>query len=119
MIDRLSTFAHTYPVALLRYNNIITLTNKEQTEYFPLRNMAFVEPDEKDSVSNVGGIYVCNYDDKLNIGTLTKSNIDEELNVPFKVGDKVLLTKGADAIEMNNITLRIYKHDMLICKIED
>lgn len=119
MIDRLSTFAHTFPIALLKYNNIIMKTDKDRTDYWPLRNMAFVELDQKDHVSDVGGIFVCNYADKLNIGTVTKTNFDPELVIDFKDGDKVLVTKGADEVEMGDRLIRIYKHDMLICKIED
>ena len=53
------------------------------------------------------------------IGTITKMNIDPSLNVPFSVGDKVMLTKGADVIEMSNATIHIYKHDMIVAKIID
>lgn len=48
MFDRLSTFCHTAPVAITRYNNIICLTNEARTEFKPLRGMLFVEPDNKD-----------------------------------------------------------------------
>ena len=36
-IDRLSTFAHTAPVALLKYENVIMKTNKDATEFYPAR----------------------------------------------------------------------------------
>lgn len=39
MIDRLSTFAHTAPVCLCRYNNIICRANCDATKMYPLRNM--------------------------------------------------------------------------------
>ena len=42
IIDRLSTFAHTAPVAAVKYNNVICKTNETNTEYFPLKNMALV-----------------------------------------------------------------------------
>ena len=119
IIDRLSTFARTAPVAAVKYNNVICKTNETNTEYFPLKNMAFVEPESKDPLSKVNGIYVANYDGKLNVGTITKMNIDPSLNVPFAVGDKVMLTKGADVIEMSNATIHIYKHDMIVAKIID
>src|SRR5574344_2705330 len=47
MIDRLSTFYRTYPVAMLAYNNVIVKTNEAGSEYFPLKGMLFVEPDKK------------------------------------------------------------------------
>lgn len=117
MIDRLATYAHTAPVAALKYNNVICKTDKDQIDYFPLKGMLFVEPDEKDDVTVVGGIAVQNYADKLRTGTITKENCQADL--PFKVGDKVLLSKGADRVEVNGKTLHIYKHDMVVATIKD
>ena len=118
-IDRLSTFAHTAPVALLRYENVIMKTNKDKTEFFPLKNMVFVEPDDKEHLTNVGGIYVPDYQDKLNIGTVTAENCTPETKLELKVGDKVLVTKGADVVFLGDKKIHIYKHDMIICKILD
>lgn len=119
MIDRLSTFAHTAPVCVCKYNNVICLTNEAGTEFKPLRNMLFVQPDEKDADSNVNGIYVRNYDQKLNIGTIVAENVDKDKNLPFAVNDKVIVTKGADVMELGDRTVYIYKHDMIVCKVED
>lgn len=120
LIDRLSTFAHTAPVAALKYNNVICLTNETNSEFYPLKNMLFVEPSEKEAMSKVNNIYVpSSYDDKLNTGTITKMNCDESLKLPFKVGDKVLLSTGADVVELGKTTIRIYKHDMIVATIED
>ena len=117
MIDRLSTFAHTAPVCLCRYNNVICLTNKDRTEFRPLKDMVFVEPDEKEAIAKVGNIYVPGaYDDKLNIGTVTDINVKDSA-YPFKKGDKVLVTKGADMVEFGECKIYIYKKDMLICRI--
>jgi len=119
MIDRLATFSHTAPVALLKYENVIVKTNSDRSEFWPLKNMVFVEPDEKDHISKVGNIYVPGYQDKLNIGTITKANIDDEVNFPFSVGNKVIVTKGADVVELGMTKLYIYKHDMIVCSVED
>jgi co-chaperonin GroES (HSP10) len=116
MIDRLSTFAHTAPVCVTRYNNVICLTDEKKTSFAPLRGMVFVEPDQKEEISNVGGVYVRDYDEKLNLGTVTDMNVEDE-GYPFKAGDRVMVTKGADAVEVGDRTLFIYKKDMLICKI--
>ena len=118
MIDRLATFAHTAPIAALKYNSVICKTNKDQTDYFPLKGMLFVEPDEKDDVSVVGGIAVQNYAEKLRTGTITKQNCPD-VELPFKEGDKVLLSKGADRVEINDKTLHIYKYDMVVATIKD
>lgn len=119
MIDRLSTFAHTAPIALLKYNNVIFKTNKDRSICTPLRNMLFVKPDTKDGIAEVGGIVVANYQDKLNIGTITAMNVDEDKHLPFKVGDKVLVTKGADVVALDGNEIHIFKHDMIICSIEE
>lgn len=118
-IDRLATFAHTFPVAVLRYNSVIVKTNKDKTDFWPLRNMAFIEPEAKPAVSKLGNVYVpSQYDQKLKIGKILKTNIDAELHVPFKVGDNVILAKGGDFVQLGTIQLYIYKHDMLVCAIE-
>lgn len=119
MIDRLSTFAHTAPVCLCRYNNVICLTDKERKEFRPLRNMVFVDQ-EKPDASVVKGVWVpSGYGDKLNIGTVTAINCDADFNLPFKEGDKVLLAKGGDVMELGDRKVWIYKHDMLVCRIDD
>lgn len=118
MIDRLATFAHTAPVAALKYDSVICFADKDQAEYSPLKNMLFVEPDEKEDMTKVDNIYVMNYADKLKLGTITKMNCDEALKLPFKVGDKVLLAKGGDHVQVNGRDLFIYKHDMIVATVE-
>lgn len=116
LADRLSSFAHTEPVCLMKYNNIICKTNKERNGYIPLRNQVFVKHDKKEDVSNVGGVYVQNYTAKLNTGTIVSINVDDTANIPFQVGDRVMLVKGGDQIDLGDTTFTIYKPDMLICK---
>lgn len=117
MIDRLSTFAHTAPVCLCRYNNVICLTNADKSEFHPLKDMVFVEPDEKKAVAKLENIYVPgDYDDKLNTGTVTDINVQDPA-YHFKKGDSVLVTKGADVMELGERKVYIYKKDMLICRI--
>lgn len=119
LIDRLATFAHTSPIALLKYDSIIMKANKENNDYEPLRNCVFVEPDQKDDFTDVGGVFVQNYAERLNTGTITKMNLDKENVGPFKVGSKVLLVKGGDFVQVGEKNIYIYKHDMLICTIEE
>lgn len=116
LADRLSSFAHTEPVCLMKYNNIICKTNKDRNAYSPLRNQVFVKHDKKEDVSNVGGVYVQNYTAKLNTGTIVSINVDDTANLPFQAGDKVMLVKGGDQIDLGDATFTIYKPDMLICK---
>ena len=119
MIDRLATFSHTAPVALLKYENVIVKTNADRSEFWPLKNMIFVEPDEKDPISKVGNIYVPGYQDKLNIGTIVKEALEDKEKFPFEVGQKVIVTKGADVVELGMTKIHIYKQDMIICTVED
>ena len=116
LADRLSSFAHTEPVCLMKYNNVICKTNKDRSAYIPLRNQVFVQHDKKEDVSNVGGVYVQNYTAKLNTGTIVSINADDDADLPFAVGDKVMLVKGGDQIDLGDTAFTIYKPDMLICK---
>ena len=68
-------------------------------------------------MTDVGGIAVANYAEKLNTGKITKMNCDEDKKLPFAVGDDVIVTKGADVMQLGDTTLHIFKHDMIICKI--
>jgi len=119
MFDRLSTFSHTAPICLMKYNNVICKASADKKEYFPVRNMLFVEPEKKDDVQKVNGVYIPGAVDVLNVGTITKMACDEDKKLPFKVGDKVMLTKGADLMQCGETMLHIYKHDMVICTVED
>lgn len=119
LFDRLSTFCHTAPVALLEYNNVICLTNSERSEYHPLKGMMFVKPDNTEDVTNVKGIYVPNYAEKLNTGHIVDSNFTSDVKDNFKIGDRVLLVKGGDVIELGESRIHIFKEDMLVCSIED
>lgn len=119
MIDRLSTFAHTAPVCMCRYNNVICLTDENGTDFRPLRNMLFVEMEDRDGVTDVGGVYVENYAGRLYVGRITAENIDEETKktCPFRAGDRVVMTKGPDEVTIGDRMLFIYKHDMIVCRV--
>ena len=119
MIDRLSTFGHTAPIACLKYDSVICLTNEDKSDFFPLKDMLFVEPEDKDDVAKVGNIFMLNPQDKLNLGKITKMNLEKSEEYPFEVGQKVMLTKGADVVQFGEVTIHIFKKDMIICTIED
>jgi len=118
LADRLSIFYKSEPVGIIKYNNIIVKTNKDRSEWYPLKNMCFVEK-TKDPVANNGGIYLQNNSDSLQIGRITAKNMSDDVVFPFEVGDKVLLVKGADTIQIGQSQIFIYKHDMVLCSIED
>lgn len=119
MIDRLATFAWTSPVAALKYDSIICKANSMRTDFFPLAGSLFVEPDAKDDVSNVNGIYVSNYTKRLNTGVIVKSSFEKCDEWPFGVGDRVMLVKGGDFVQLGESKIHIFKKDMIVCTIEE
>ena len=119
MIDRLATFAWTAPVAALKYDSVICKTDEGKTDFFPLKDMLFVEPDKKDSMTEVGGLLVANYDKRLNLGTVTKTNFEKTDEYPFEAGDKVMLVKGGDLLDTGDVKIHIFKKDMIVCTVED
>lgn len=119
MIDRLSTFAWTAPSAVLKYDSVIMKTDEKRSTFSPLKDCAFIEPDEKNGTSEVNGLLVVNYDKRLNTGTVTSKNFDTDSSYPFNVGDKVMLVKGGDKVDIDGKTMYIYKKDMIICTVEE
>ena len=119
MIDRLSTFAWTAPSAVLKYDSVIMKTNESKSEYFPLKDCAFIEPDQKEDSTNVNGVFVVNYDKRLNLGTIVKKNFDKNDEYPFDIGSRVMLVKGGDMVDLGDNKIYIYKKDMVICTVED
>ena len=118
LADRLAIYYKTEPIGILRYNSIIVKTNSDQSKYWPLRNMCFVEQD-RNEIQDLGGIFVKSRKDILNIGTITAMNMDSDLIFPFEVGDKVFLTRCDDFVSFGPKNLYIYKHDNIMCKILD
>jgi len=120
--DRLSVFYDTKPICVMNYENIIVKSDKVWDEIFPFNDMMFIIEDEiKDDEYLMNNIYMPKlYDsNRLPIGTIIKINIKSKKYVDdYKVGDKILLTKGPDVCIINGIKFRIYKCDMLIAKVE-
>lgn len=119
MIDRLATFAWTSPSAALKYDSVICKTNKDRTEFFPLKDTLFVEPDQKDNMTEVGGLLIANYDKRLNLGTITKVGFEKTDEYPFAIGDKVMMVKGGDLLDTGDVKIHIFKKDMIVCTVED
>ena len=119
MIDRLATFAWTAPSAALKYDSVICRTNEDKTEFFPLKDTLFVEPDQKDNMTEVNGLIIANYDKRLNLGTVTKVGFEKSDEYPFAPGDKVMLVKGGDLLDTGDVKIHIFKKDMIVCTVED
>ena len=115
-IDRLATAYQTAPIAVTKYVNVICKSNEDNTKFSPLKNMVFVR-DEVDKTQNIGGLLITNYDKKLNIGEVVAMNVEDTNDVPYKVGDKVMLSKGGDSLTLGTEHVIIYKKDMIVCKV--
>ena len=118
LADRLAQVYKTSPIAVMKYVNVIAKTNSENTQYSPLKNMVFVK-DERNTTQNVGGILVNNYSAQVKVGEVVAMNVDEAVNVPFKVGDRVMLSKGGDSFQIGTEHVYIYKHDMVVCVVKE
>jgi len=116
MFDRLASAYQTSPIAVTKYVNVICKTNEDKSQFSPLKNMVFVE-DEANTTQNVGGVLINNYKKKLNIGKIVAMNVDHE--VPYETGDSVMISKGGDSLQLGDKHIFIYKHDMIVCKVEE
>jgi co-chaperonin GroES (HSP10) len=116
--DRLAQCYPTEPICVMKYVNVIARTNKDNSQFSPLKNMVFVK-DEQNTVQNVGGVLVDNYNKSLRIGEVVAMNLSDDIKVPFKKGDKVMLSKGGDSFQVGTEHVYIYKHDMIVAKVEE
>lgn len=114
-IDRLSTYGHTFPVAALRYDNVIAKSSEDRKAFRPLLGMLVVEEAEADS--KVGQIYVPGYSDKLKTGKVVEANLTSECKIDVKPGDKIILSKQSDLVELDGKTFRCYKEEDLVAVV--
>lgn len=126
--DKLAAFYHTEPVALMRYNALIMESNADKTKYKALGGRCIVQPVKED----VGqGSFIIPTSDEMKIGvikSITPPYTMTEHAIPFKAGDKVLLTKEepdllhgfkGDASLDPTLPIYIYKTEDIICKVVD
>lgn len=126
--DKLAAFYHTEPIALMRYNALIMESNLEKTKYRALGGRCIVQAvDEEKEASG----FVVPTSDEMKIGvikSITPPYTMTENAIPFKVGDKVLMTKE-ECDELHGFKgdsnldptkpIYIYKTDCIICKINE
>lgn len=115
--DRLAQCYKTKPIAVMKFTNVIAKTDAENKTFSPLKNMVFVK-DNPNRTTNVGGFLVSNYDKQLNIGVVVSMNLDDDIEVPYKVGDHVMIAKGGDSFTIGTEHIFIYKHDMIVCRVD-
>lgn len=132
--DKLATFYHTEPVALIRYNALIMETNAERTAYRAMGGRCIVQEADKAKTEDKKdtGFIIPDKEDEMRIGvikSITPPYEGEENNASgFKVGDKILLTKderdvlhgfnGDKGLDPSK-PIYIYRTNAIICKIND
>ena len=119
LFDRLSTFYHTAPICIVKYNNVIVLTNSDRSEYYPVGGTIFVE-EIRNKYEQKKGVFISNVsDEQLHVGIITKMNLNDNDDFPFSIDDKVMLTKGADNVKIGTKTIFVYKPESVIVKIHE
>ena len=131
--DKLATFYHTEPVALIRYNALIMETNAERTAYRAMGGRCIVqEADKAKAEEKTTGFIIPDKEDEMRIGvikSIAPTYEGEENNASgFKVGDKILLTKderdvlhgfnGDKGLDPSK-PIYIYKTSAIIAKVND
>ena len=125
--DKLAAFYHTEPIALMRYNALIMETNAEKTKYRALDGRCIVQEVDREESSG----FVIPTSDEMKIGVIKSITPPYEVNpesCPFKVGDRILLTKeecdtlhgfkGDSSLDPTKPIL-IYKTDAILAKVND
>lgn len=117
LFDRLATFYHTAPVCVVKYNNVIVLTNEDRTHYSPVGGTIFIE-ENIETVKEKKGVFVANTEEnQFHTGTITQMNLRECDDFPFNIGDKVMLTKGADHVKLGTKTVFVYKPESVLVRL--
>ena len=128
--DKLATFYHTQPIGLVRYNALIMESNLERTKYKAMGGRCIVQETTLEN-QNEGSAFVIPTSDEMKIGVIKSITPPYTMTadaIPFKVGDKVLLTKderdtlhgfkGDGDLDPTKPIL-IYKTDAIIAKVND
>ena len=124
--DKLASFYHTEPIALMRYNALIMESNAEKTKYRALGGRCIVQ--EVDAEKESDG-FIIPTSDEMKIGvikSITPPYEGEDNASNFNVGDKILLTKdehdtlhgfkGDSSLDPSKPIL-IYKTDAILAKV--
>lgn len=128
--DKLASFYHTSPICLMRYNALIMESNLERTKYRALGGRCIVQEATLEN-QNESSAFVIPTSDEMKIGVIKSITPPYTMTsdaIPFKVGDKILLTKeerdtlhgfkGDGELDPTK-PIHIYKTEAIICKIND
>ena len=127
LADKLAIFYKSYPVGILRYDNIIVKTNADKSEFYPMKDKVFVKVggnvskiEQNESEDDYVDFVIPQHLDKNSpkTGFVTAFNVKNKDNFKLAVGDEVLLSRLADAVELpSGDTILIYNYPDILCKI--
>lgn len=117
--DRLSVYYDTKPYCYMKYENLIVRCDKDGNNLTPFKDMAIVEEIPLAAVQNLGSLYVSSTSHTIPYGKITALNCKSKKYDYVAVGDKIVMTAGADTMVINSKKYSIYKLDMIIAKCED
>lgn len=113
--DALARYYDTFPVSVIKYDNIILRISKDENEIFALKDTVIVVLDKLEE-ANKDGIVVLT--DLLPVGTITHINVDDK-KCDLKVGDKVLLTTDTDVVVYKGKKMYVFKYTDIAAKVEE
>lgn len=113
--DRLACIGWQKAYPVIKYNSIIYIdsTTNDDLEITPVKGTLMVVDDKTEKYVDYKGFKILETN-SLKCGLVIAKNIE---NSEYEVGDRVILTSGADVINTSKYTVRIYKEDMLIAKV--
>ena len=127
--DKLAAFYHTEPICMMRWNALIMESNLEKTKYRAMAGRCIVQ--EVSSEDESKGGFVIPTSDEMKFGVIKSITPPVTMNpdeYPFKVGDKILLTKdendtlhgfkGDKDLDPTK-PIHIYNTEAIICKLND
>ena len=113
--DALARFYDTFPVSVIKYENIIYKIDMDETNIYPLKDQMFVELEDLKE-DNKQGIIVLT--DLLPVGIITHINVDAK-KCDLKVGDKILITTESDVVIHHGKKFYIFKYTDVVAKVEE
>jgi hypothetical protein len=112
--DRLACIGWRKQYPIIKYNSIIYIdAPDEELAIKPVKGTLIVVDEKTDKYVDYNGFKILETN-SLKCGLVLAINKEDS---EYKVGDKTLLTTGADVINTSKYTIRIYKEDMLIAKV--
>ena len=114
--DRLASFYHSSPVALMEIKNVIAKCSSARADdIIPLKGKFVVEADPIQQES-VNGFYVTSSKPHTGIIVSIGEGVSDDWSF-FNIGDRVMIPKGGAYVSIGNRNLFVFEPDKIICKI--